>query len=228
MTAMIERVLVAVAMCIVGCQFGASAPPTDEELSEAPHVVEQEQVRRELAATDRIEVPTEGFPSAGPESAPVTLVYATSFTCPFCARSRVTLKQLQHEYGERLRVVTRLRLIGSEPLPPALAACAADRQGKFHEYADLVWDKAVLDGDFSQTHLSALALEAGLDVERFSADSAGDECADAVALGDESLVELGLRGAPTWVINGRVVVGAKPIEEFRAIIDEELARLEQG
>ena len=36
---------------------------------------------------------------------------------------------------------------------------------------------------------------------------------------------VGVRGTPTFFINGRMVVGARPIEDFRAIIDEELARL---
>ena len=35
---------------------------------------------------------------------------------------------------------------------------------------------------------------------------------------------MGANGTPTFFINGRQVVGAQPIEAFKAVIDEELKK----
>ena len=37
--------------------------------------------------------------------------------------------------------------------------------------------------------------------------------------------ELGIGGTPTFTINGRVIVGAKPLSDFKSLIDEELKRV---
>jgi protein-disulfide isomerase len=34
---------------------------------------------------------------------------------------------------------------------------------------------------------------------------------------------LGVTGTPSFVINGRLLVGAQPVDAFKAVIDDELA-----
>ncbi len=210
--------LLAAAHALFGCQPDAGEP------TEEPRVVETERVVHQVDPEDRIELTLDGHPSVGPSNAPITLVYVTSFTCPFCARSRVTLRQLREEYGDELRVVTRYRLAGPEPRLPALAACAAHRQGQFHAYSDQVWETVLEGGELTDEQLGALAVEVGMDGDRFREDLLSDECAASIDAEDQTLLESGLRATPSWVINGRLVRGAQPIGVFREMIDEELGR----
>src|SRR5687768_4961689 len=52
-------------------------------------------------------VPVDGNPVSGPADALVTLVEFSDYECPFCSRGNETVKQLQKDYGNKLRVVMK-------------------------------------------------------------------------------------------------------------------------
>ena len=97
---------------------------------------------------------------------------------------------------------------GQESVNAALAARAAQDQGKFWEYHDLLYENQ--SGGFSEERLIELAREARLDVERFEEDLASGRFERAVAEDFQEGQELGITGTPTFVINGRVVAGVEP------------------
>lgn len=106
---------------------------------------------------------------------------------------------------------------------PALAACAAQAQEKFWEMYDAIFSSAY-PGELSPEKMRELAGMLKLDAARFARDVEGDKCR-ADLTGDQELMgSLGVRGTPTFFINGRLLVGAQPIEAFRALVDEELAK----
>ena len=108
---------------------------------------------------------------------------------------------------------------------PALAACAADRQGKFHEMMKLIWEKGFKAGrNLSQENMDKLAGEVGLDMKKFKADVEGAACKDKVRQDQAELAQVGVGGTPAFFINGRFLSGARPIEQFKALIDEELKK----
>ena len=107
---------------------------------------------------------------------------------------------------------------------PALSACAADKQGKFHEMTKLIWEKGFKAGrNLSQENMDKLAGEVGLDMKKFKADSDG-QCKDIVRKDQSDLAQVGVGGTPAFFINGRFLSGARPIEQFKALIDEELKK----
>ena len=108
--------------------------------------------------------------------------------------------------------------------PPALATCAADKQGKFYEMYELIWEKG--RADMSAEGMSKLAKELGLNVEKFNADMSG-ECRKVVQQDQQQMAAVGVGGTPAFFINGRFLSGARPIEQFKAVIDEELAKAEK-
>jgi protein-disulfide isomerase len=164
-------------------------------------------------------VPTDGLPSSGDANAPVTIVAFTDYQCPFCRRAEATIAQLRESYGNQVRVV-----VAEKPLPmhdrarpAAIAALAASAQGSFD-----AMHARLYSGELDDASIVAAAKDIGLDVDRFNADCKGvavAALARSEALGDR----LGVRGTPSFFINGRHVVGAQPIEAFRAVIDERLA-----
>jgi predicted DsbA family dithiol-disulfide isomerase len=110
---------------------------------------------------------------------------------------------------------------------PALATCAAQRQGKFHEYEDLVWSKSWEGGrmgDLSEAAMLKYAEEIKLNMDKFKADMNGSECKQLIENDQKQLAAVGVRGTPAFFINGRFLSGAQPADRFKAVIDEELKK----
>lgn len=171
-------------------------------------------------------VPIKGDPFVGPRYAPVTVVEAFEFACPFCNRARPTIEQLKAEYGNDLKVVYKSFVVHRHnAFPPAYAACAAHRQGKFKEMHDAIWTRGFENSrKLDAAHMETLAASIGLDVTKFRADAASQGCKDEVDEDMAQLRKIGVRGTPTFYINGRPLIGAQPIDRFRTLIDEELAK----
>ena len=115
---------------------------------------------------------------------------------------------------------------GQESVKAALAARAAQDQGKFWEYHDLLYENQ--SGGFSEERLVELAREAGLDVERFEGDLASGRFEQAVAEDFREGQEMGITGTPTFIINGRVLAGMQPLEVFESAIEQAEEEAERG
>ena len=101
------------------------------------------------------------------------------------------------------------------------AAEAAHRQGKFWEMHDLIFaNQRELNAEKFYEH----AAQIGLDVTRFKVDYVSAEVEKRVKADSKEAAGLGLTGTPGFFINGRFLSGAKPFEEFKKVIDEELGR----
>ena len=111
---------------------------------------------------------------------------------------------------------------GSESVEAALAARAAQAQGKFWEYHDLVYENQSSgnSGGYNDESLTALAGEAGLDTKRFEEDLKSARYDSVVQADFEEGQGLGISGTPTFYINGRVIVGLQPLETFEQAIEE--------
>lgn len=78
--------------------------------------------------------------------------------------------------------------------------------------------------NLSKERMVELAQEIGLDMGKFNKDIDGDDCKKTVAEDQQHLRRVGARGTPAFFINGRFLSGARPIDQFKKIIDEELAK----
>lgn len=169
-------------------------------------------------------------PYRGAEHAPVTLVDIYEYACPHCARVAPIVDGLAAKYGNDLKIVSKPFVVHPEIATlPALAACAAARQGRFVELEAELWKRAWPNGRLERAALTKPALtqlagDVGLDLERFVADLDGATCRDAIDRERSVLAALGVRGTPSFFINGRPYTGARTVEGFAAVIDAELAR----
>ena len=111
---------------------------------------------------------------------------------------------------------------GRESVDAALAARAAQAQGAFWEYHDLVYENQSSgnSGGYNEESLAALAEEAGLDVDRFREDLESARYEGVVQADFEEGQGLGISGTPTFFINGEVLVGLQPLETFERAIEE--------
>jgi protein-disulfide isomerase len=115
--------------------------------------------------------------------------------------------------------------LGQESVWAAQASeCAAD-QGKFWEYHDLLFDKQTGEnvGTFTKENLVAYAQELDLDMAQFEPCLQNDATLQRVAADTQEGGQAGVRGTPTFFINGQPLVGAQPVETIRAAIETALA-----
>jgi protein-disulfide isomerase len=171
----------------------------------------------------RVRVDLRDAPVAGRKDAPVTVVVYSDFECPFSARASTTIAELQKKYGDKVRVAFKEHPlpIHTQARPAARAALAADEQGRFWPMHDAMFGKACA---VDQGSFDACAERAGLDMARYHA-ALTDPRLDARI--DADLAEghaLGVAGTPTYFIDGRRVIGAQPLEDLSAVIDDELTR----
>lgn len=173
-------------------------------------------------APERYRVPLTAAPFRGTDSARVTIVVFTDYQCPFCARGEEVLAELLRAYPSQLRIQVR-----HSPLPihqnarlAAAAVLAAGAQGRAWEMHALLFHS---QSHLERADLQQAAAKLGLDAASFAA--ALDAPATAAAVDADIALgrRLGVRGTPTFFINGRIIRGAYPSATFRRIIDEELA-----
>lgn len=101
----------------------------------------------------------------------------------------------------------------------AEASLAAREQGKYWEMHDLlIKNSPKLD----RPSLIGYAKELGLDVARFTASIDGQRYKAEIDADLKLATDMDLYNTPTFYINGRQVVGERPFEYFKKIIDEEL------
>ena len=175
----------------------------------------------------RFEIAASG-PGRGAEDARVTIIEFSDFQCPYCQRADQVVKQVLERYPNDVRVVYRhlpLENIHSRARPAAEAsACAAD-QDQFWAYHDKLFanQRQLEDPD-----LKRFAEELGLDSARFDACVAERTHRDQVDVDAAAAQGAGVTGTPAFFVNGRLLSGSRPAEEFYKIIDAELGREVEG
>lgn len=178
-----------------------------------------------LLAPYRVPLDNAGAPAKGPSDAKVELTEFSDFECPFCAQFFPTLKRIEAEYGDRVRIVYRqypLTNIHPKAFKAAEASLCAHEQGKFWEMHDLLFqEQNAMDVRDLKVKAGRLRMNQGdfdrcLDTGRFVEQVQNDLAAGSA---------IGVGGTPALFVNGIPLPGgAVPFEAVAAVLDEELAR----
>ncbi|MCA1577854.1 MAG: thioredoxin domain-containing protein [Acidobacteria bacterium] len=140
-------------------------------------------------------------PARGSANAPVTIVEFTDFQCPACAAMHPVIEEVLKSYGDKVRLVVRDFPLNQHEWArkAAEAANAANEQGKFFEYAALLFQRQkALD----VPSLKKYASELGLDRTRFDAALDRGTFAAEVKHDIEDGELYGVGSTPTIFING--------------------------
>ena len=106
----------------------------------------------------------------------------------------------------------------------AEASLAAGDQGKYWEMHDLlIKNSPKLDRD----SLIKYAKDIGLDIKVFTESLDKMKHAARIEKDKKLAVDLDLYNTPTFFINGRMVIGERPYEYLKKIVDEELKNAKQ-
>ena len=172
----------------------------------------------------RASVATAGFPSKGPANAPVTIVEFSDFECPYCGGLYPTLKQVEKNYPQQVRVVYRqfpLTNIHPYAQKAAEASLCANAQKKFWEFHDSMFEK---QRELSIADLKQRAVDLKLDTQEFNQCLDSGRHAAAIQADIQEGAKHGVTGTPALFINGRLLSGNQPYAEIRDVIEDELQR----
>lgn len=120
-----------------------------------------------------------------------------------------------------MRLVFKDRPLAIHPLarPAHEAARCAGAAGKYWPYHDLLFEAQPA---FERADLLRYATEVGLDRRDFARCLDERRYAADVEADVAQAVALGIRATPTLLVNGRRLVGAPPLDEFRSLVEDAL------
>ncbi len=169
---------------------------------------------------------TEPAPGVGPLDAPVVIHEVIDINCRFCALRNGYWKRLVTEFGDTVRLEVKLfPFLTPTSEPHAVAAMAANRQGRFEEYVDRLYlhQGAPLD----TVGYLAIAKTSGLDAKQFEADLK-DPALLAYVRKDKAAAEaVEVRATPTILVNGVSLPADASADAVRRLVREEAAKVKQ-
>lgn len=175
-------------------------------------------------APDPIDIDTGSAPTLGDVDAPIELVVFTDFQCPFCVRFASTAFEFAQENDDvRLSIMHFPLPFHSDAHLAAQASVEAAEQGLFWEFYDVLHDNGTtVDRDSlirygRQIGMDVEALESALDSQEHASVVDGDMAAGSAA---------GVRGTPSWFVNGVFHSGAHPRAYVENAVDSARSALD--
>ena len=202
-----------VALVVIAVALGAPAFYWLSRHGETPPLQQASQE----AINDRLVRPYNH--ATGNLDASVTVVEFGDFECPVCGAEEPTARELRQKYANRIRFVFRqfpiLSLHPQAEKAAEASECAAE-QGKFWEAVEKLYAE---QSDLSAPALMRDAADLGLDQAKFGQCLQSGAQAERVRRDLEDGHALHVDRTPTFFINGQMVAGEIPLEQFTQLID---------
>ena len=179
----------------------------------------------------KVEIPPNTW-AKGAKKPKVVMIEFSDFQCPFCSRINPTIKQIMDTWPKDIAVYFANNPLSfhKAAMPAAVAAMAAGEQGKFWEMHDKLFatqrDWSKLEGDAMIAQMVAYAKEVGVkNISKFESQLKNPgELEKKIKQQQAYGMKFGARGTPAVFINGVKVSGARPFDDFKKIIDKQLAK----
>jgi protein-disulfide isomerase len=173
---------------------------------------------------ERVQIEAGDSAILGKKDAKVQIVAFSDFQCPYCSRGAETMHAVAKKYGSKVAIAFK-----HYPLPfheragPASEASLCVKKvggdSKFWKFHDIVFkNQDKLDND----SLMKFAKESGADQAKVKECYDKGEFKEAITKDMEYGNKVGVRSTPTFFVNGQMVAGALPVEQFSEMIEEEL------
>ena len=168
----------------------------------------------------------EGNYTKGPADAKVTVVEFFDPECEGCAAFHPILQKILSEYPNDVKLVARYMLFHGNSYPAALALEGAGKQGKYWEMYSILLER---QNEWSHqekpvtTIFEGFAKELSLDLTEFNKSYEDLTFKAALAQDVEEGKALGVRGTPTFFINGQILMNLS-YNDLKNAIDKELGK----
>lgn len=143
-------------------------------------------------------------PVAGDPKGDVTVVEFLDYNCGYCKKAAESVRGVLAEDKNVRFIFKDIQLLHESSLTAAVAALAANRQGKFMEMHDGIM---AVQGPYSVDQLKQLAADIGLDKDKFEKDMADPKLVQVANDNLELAKKIGVRGTPTFIIGSQVFPG---------------------
>ena len=163
----------------------------------------------------------------GSATAPVTMYIMSDFECPFCGDfARGTMQTIEREYVEtgKMRVIFvnfPLTSIHPNAEPAAELAMCAARQNKFWQMHDLLFrhQDAWVELKDPGSYFLSLGDSIGANRAELTACLTTHQTRALVQADAEGSARTGAHATPSFYIEGGLMSGDSPIQQFRPILD---------
>ena len=167
-------------------------------------------------------------PFRGNKDAKVTIVEYSDFQCPFCSKGYQTIeKQVLTNYGDKVKFYYK-----NYPLPfhpwakkaAIAAACAKEQKPEAFWKLYSYWfeNQGQVTPDNVKEKATDVLKDTGIDMTKWNDCFDNQKTAAKVDAEMQEGSSVGVRGTPGFIINGRLVSGAQPYDNFKNVIDDEL------
>ncbi len=167
-------------------------------------------------------------PTIGNQFAKVTVFEFSDFECHYCYKSQADSARLREKYGKKIFWVFKdfpLQEIHEDAFQAHISAnCVLQVQpAKYWSHFKTLFDNY---RSLQKENLISFVEENGIDEKKWKACMENPELQKKIISEiQEDLKEgkkLGIKGTPTFIINGKLIVGARGYDFFDAIIEKEL------
>ncbi|HSX46967.1 MAG TPA: thioredoxin domain-containing protein [Patescibacteria group bacterium] len=156
----------------------------------------------------------------------VVLIEYGDYQCPACGSYYPVVKQVVETHKDQITFQFRnfpLVQIHQNAFAGARAAEAADKQGKFWEMHDILYETQQTWGAASNpsTYFEQYAQQLGLDVTKFKADEVSQTVNDLINADIQEGQKLGANATPTFELDGKKMdQNPRSLDEFNKVIDD--------
>ncbi len=186
---------------------------------------QEEKEKFERAANNLKELKSEIFsdpdsPVVGNTKADVTIVVFFDYYCGYCRKTLPELKTLLANDSAIRVIYKELPIMGPQSQVAARAALAAQRQGKYAEFHDALFESEVADEEV----IKSISDKLGLNYKTLKQDMEDKKLDEAIERNLRLATAIGVEGTPAYLVGEQFVPGAIDSDSLAKIVAEQRAK----
>ena len=167
-------------------------------------------------------------PATGSADAKVTIVEYSDFQCPFCSQAHQTVEQLLKDYDGKVKVLFKHLPLGMHPWAEdaAVAGVCVYQQNNdaFWQLSHFLFtSQKTVKKETLQSSVLEATKDTTLNMDQLKKCMDSRQTLPVVKANQAEAASLGFSSTPSFLVNGRPVVGAIDLPSFKKIVDEALA-----
>lgn len=156
-------------------------------------------------------------PSLGNKASKLVIVEFADFECPTCLQAYPIIRTLNNKYEKDILFIFRnYPVLNENSQMLALAGFCAEEQAKFWQFHDKLFANQGQLNNLSD--FKALAFSAGINWSKMEQCIKDEKYRDLLIEDMADALDLGVKGTPTFFVNGNKLEGAIPLATWEEII----------